>query len=84
MAFGDIEDVKVVANRSPIGCVVVRTEYGECFPPANGNLCQEWEQVVRCATSIFADATAGVGTDRVEIAQDGGIKIRPGLRRIAD
>ena len=70
MPLRKIDDVDVVAYARAVGGVVVIAEHLESFEPADGDLGDVGDEVVRDPIRVFADETGLVGTDRVEVAQE--------------
>ena len=70
MAFGEVNDVDVVADTGAVDGVVVVAVDADEFASADGDLGDVGEEVVWCAAWVFADEAAWVGADWVEVAQD--------------
>ena len=64
-----IDDVDVVAHARTVGSLVVIAENLESFEPADGDLGDVGDEVVRDALRVFADVAAFVRANRVEVAQ---------------
>ncbi len=71
MAPREILHMDVVAHAGAIGRGVVVAEYMQGLAPAHCHLGDIGHQVVGHAAGIFTDGAAGVGTDRIEVAQGG-------------
>ena len=69
VAAGKIDNVDVVANTGSVGGVVVVAEHADASKLADCNLCDIRKQVIGDALRVFADQTAFVGADGVEVAK---------------
>src|SRR5690606_36734068 len=78
VGVGQVHDVQVVAHAGAVDGGVVIAEDLQALTSANGDLGDVGHQVVGGALLFFADAAAGMGADRVEVAQQDGAEL--GLR----
>jgi hypothetical protein len=69
VALGEVDDVDVVAHARAVVRGVVGAKDGEVRPLADGHLLDERHQVVRDALGVLADASRGMCSHRVEVAQ---------------
>lgn len=83
VGVGEVADVEVVAHAGAVGCRVVAAEYPDVGLPAGRHLGNIGHQVVGDAIGVLADPPAGVGADRVEVAQDGDFPLRVGVGDVA-
>mmetsp|Transcript_59436 Transcript_59436/g.140553 ORF Transcript_59436/g.140553 Transcript_59436/m.140553 type:complete len:323 (+) Transcript_59436:955-1923(+) len=83
MAFGKVGDMDVVAHAGAVGRRIVIAEHRQLVAPAHRHLGHVGHQVVGRAARVFADATALVSADRVEVAQGCGLPGRVGDAEVA-
>ena len=62
----------VIADRRTVLGVVVVAKDGEVWATADGDLCEEGEEVVGDAQWVFAEGARDVGASGVEVAEGGG------------
>ena len=74
MAAGQIDDVDVVAHAGAVRGGVVVAEDVHLFQLAHGHLGDVGHQVVGDAVGVLADEAGLVGTDGVEVAQQGHVQ----------
>lgn len=65
----EVYNMDVVADAGSVYGVVVIAEYAQTWQLADCNLCDVWQEVVWNAVWIFADETAFMSTDWVEVTQ---------------
>lgn len=65
----DVDNVNVVPDSGTVHRVVVLAIHGQLLPPSYGHLSDERHQVVGDALRVFADLTAGVRPDGVEVTK---------------
>ena len=81
MAAGQIDDVDIVTHAGAVRGGVVVAEDMDLFQLADGDLGDVGHQVVGDAVGVLADEAGLVGTDGVEVAQQGDVQLRV---RLAD
>lgn len=67
-----VRDVDVIADRRSVLGVVVVAKHGEVGATADGDLCEEREEVVGDAQWVFAKGARDVGAGRVKVPEGGG------------
>ena len=82
MAAGQVHDVDVVAHAGAVGGGVVVAEDVDFFQLADGDLGDVGHQVVGDAVGVLADEAGLMGTDGVEVAQQGHVQLRVSLADI--
>src|SRR3546814_1173996 len=69
LAFGKIDDMDIVAHPGAVGGVVIVAEYRQFGQASRRDAADEGHQIVRNSARVFADQSAVMRADRVEIAQ---------------
>src|SRR5690606_36649471 len=69
--FRPVHDVDVIPHTGTVRCRVIGAEHVQVLAPAQGYRGDVGHEVVGDIRRVFADATAAVGPDRIEIAQQG-------------
>ena len=82
MAAGQVHDVDVVAHAGAVGGGVVVAEDVDFFQLADGDLGDVRHQVIGDAVGVLADEAGLVGTDGVEVPQQGHVQLRVSLADI--
>ena len=82
MAAGQVHDVDVVAHTGAVGGGVVVAEDVDFFQLADGDLGDVGHQVIGDAVGVLADEAGLVGTDGVEVTQQGHVQLRVSLADI--
>jgi len=65
-----VDHVKIIPHACSIGRIIIIAEHVQRGPAANGHLRHIGHQIVGHAMRVLADLAAGMGANRVEIAQD--------------
>ena len=69
MSIGKIDYMYIITDTGAIVSFVVIAKYAETFAFADGNLCDIRYEIVWNSFWIFADQSAFVRSDRIEIAE---------------
>ena len=76
MTFRKVYYVNIISYSSSVRCVVIVSEHAEFFQLSYCNLCYIRHQVIRNTIWIFADCTALMRTDRIEVTKENYIPLR--------
>ena len=71
VTFGQVVDMDVIAYASAVGSVLITAKYAELIALAYCDLCNVGHEVVWSAVWVFADESAWMRADGVEVAQSG-------------
>mmetsp|Transcript_6147 Transcript_6147/g.16730 ORF Transcript_6147/g.16730 Transcript_6147/m.16730 type:complete len:291 (-) Transcript_6147:10-882(-) len=67
---GQIHDVNVIADASPVGCIVIIAKHAEPLTTPHGHLRDERHEVVGNALRILPDASRRMRADGIEVPQN--------------
>ena len=82
MTIGQVHHMDIIAEAGAVGRRVISAEDGQMVSSAYSHLGDVGHEVIRDALGIFADPSAFMGPDGIEIAEKDDGKLRIGLSRI--